>query len=280
MPAQTQSLVDQLAGAPQTLLIMLSAKADESRNPDGLFHDAKVLEIWDKIGHQLSHLKAGRMTRAGVVTRTVTFDRMLKECLARNPDATVVNLGAGLDTRFWRVDNGRLKWIDLDLPESMALRKDCFPETDRLKMLAGSVTDPAWLDQLGEPKQLIVVMEGLSMFLTATEMQQLLQRITDRYPGAEMIFDALSPAMVKGAGRFESFKETSGVWQWGIEGGDQIAAWDPRYQLCSEVSLFDAFPKRWGWVNWVRVFPRIARRFRPIVMHFRLGSTISNAKVA
>jgi O-methyltransferase involved in polyketide biosynthesis len=46
-----------------------------------------------------------------------------------------VELGTGLNTRFERVDNGTVHWIDLDLPDTIALRRRYFADTERRQMV-------------------------------------------------------------------------------------------------------------------------------------------------
>jgi O-methyltransferase involved in polyketide biosynthesis len=263
-------LLSKLTGAPETLLIMLSAKANESRRPDAILRDPKVLEIFDRIGDDLSRLKAGWMTQVGVCVRTVIIDDWAKEFLAKHPDATVINLGSGLDTRLSRIDNGRLKWYDVDFPEPLALRKEFFQETDRAKMIAGSAIDPATLAQIPQAEHVLVIAEGLCMFLMEDEMRRLVTLLADRFPNCTFIYDAITPFMVSRAGRFESFRQTSGQWRWGVWTGRELTAWDPRIEFVREESLFDRRPERWRWVRWLVKIPRIRKRLRQHVTELRL----------
>jgi NADPH-dependent ferric siderophore reductase len=64
--------------------------------------------------------------------------------MADHPAGTVVEVGAGLNTRFERLDNGTIHWVDLDLPDTMDLRRTFFSETDRRRMVAASVADDSW----------------------------------------------------------------------------------------------------------------------------------------
>ncbi|HUQ72978.1 MAG TPA: class I SAM-dependent methyltransferase [Planctomycetaceae bacterium] len=258
-----------LTGAAETLLIMLTAKADESRRPDGIIRDPKVLEICDRLGDDLTHLRAGWMTQVGVCVRTEIFDDWMREYLAKYPDATIVNLGAGLDTRFSRLDNGRLRWFDVDFPEPLEIRRLFIPETDRLKMIGCSATDPAWTEQIGRPEHLLIVSEGMTMFLTEDEMRGLVTMIADRFPGCDFIYDALTPFMVKRAGRFEAFRKTSGQWRWGVWTGRELTAWDPRIEFVKEERLHNRHQRRWGWIRWLTKIPRIARAVGTHVTHLR-----------
>ena len=66
------------------------------------------------------------LSHEGVVARTIMLDRQMKSIIKKHPDTVVVNLGAGFDDRFSRVDNGRILWFDIDLADSIAARKKAF----------------------------------------------------------------------------------------------------------------------------------------------------------
>lgn len=68
---------------------------------------------------------------------SIMFDKALKKLLAKYPDAVCVNIGCGLDDRFSRVDNGKIRWFNVDLPDSIEVRKKIFKETEREHMIAG-----------------------------------------------------------------------------------------------------------------------------------------------
>jgi O-methyltransferase involved in polyketide biosynthesis len=263
-----------LTGAAETLLIMLTAKANESRRPDGIIRDPKVLEICDRLGDDLTRLRAGWRTQVGVCIRTEIIDDWVREILAAHPEATIVNLGAGLDTRFSRVDNSLLRWFDVDFPEPLQIRRLFFAETDRMKSIACSATDPAWTEQIGRPKHLVIVSEGMTMFLTEDEMRKLVKMIADRFPGCDFIYDALTPFLVKRAARFEAFRKTTGQWRWGVWTGRELSSWDPRIEFVKEESLFERHQHRWRWVRFALKVPRIARAVRQHVTHLRIRPAV------
>ena len=86
------------------------------------------------------------MSHEGVVARTIMLDRQLKAIIRNAPDTVIVNVGAGFDDRFSRVDNGKILWFDLDLPDLIAARRKAFTERDRVTMIAGNALDSKWCD--------------------------------------------------------------------------------------------------------------------------------------
>lgn len=264
-----------LTGAAETLLIMLTAKANECRRPDGILRDPKVLEICDRLEDDVSRLRPSWITQLAICVRTEIFDDWAREYLARHPDATVINLGCGLDTRFTRIDNGRLRWFDVDFPEPLKIRRQFFAESDRLKMIPCSATDPSWTEPIGRPAHVLVLSEGMTMFLTEDEMKGLVKLLADRFPGCEFIYDAITPFQVKRAGRFDTFAKTSGQWRWGVWTGRELLAWDPRIEFVKEESVFERHRRRWRWLRLPLAIPWFARAVRSHVTHLRLRATPS-----
>lgn len=129
-----------LGDVQTTALIPVAVKANETLRKKPRVRDDVAVEIIRTLGIDTKPYDKF-MSHEGVIARTVMLDRMVKEFVAGNPDAVIVNLGAGFDNRFARVDNGRILWFDIDLPDSIELRRKVFKERDRVTMVAGSVLD-------------------------------------------------------------------------------------------------------------------------------------------
>src|SRR5512139_3519560 len=139
-----------LSGVPETLLITLYIRAVESQRPDALVKDERAEALVSQL--DLESLRktlalTDDFSRVAVILKSREFDRLARDFLVRHPDAVVVHIGCGLDTRFERVDNGRVQWYDLDLPDVIELRRKLVGgEGTRRHFLACSVLDSAWLD--------------------------------------------------------------------------------------------------------------------------------------
>ncbi len=132
-----------LTGIPKTLLIPLRARYLETKKKNGIIHDPKTVEIWDRIEYDFTEKEndVSVGSQIGVSIRTEILDEAVQEFLKKEPHGVVVNLGCGLDTRFYRIDNGSVSWYDLDVPEAIDLRRKFFDETDRFRFISKSVTD-------------------------------------------------------------------------------------------------------------------------------------------
>src|SRR5512139_3833756 len=142
-----------LSGVPETLLITLYIRASESQRPDALIKDERaeaVVRQLDQESLRKTLALTDDFSRVAVILKGREFDRFAQDFLVRHPDAVVVHIGCGLDTRFERLDNGRVEWYDLDLPDVIDLRRKLVGgEGERHRFLACSVFESDWLSEIG-----------------------------------------------------------------------------------------------------------------------------------
>ena len=127
-----------LGDVQTTALIPPAVKANETLRKNARIKDKKAVEIIRTLNINTKPYDKF-MSHEGVVARTIMLDRQLNGLIGRHPDTVIVNVGAGFDDRFSRVDNGSIMWFDLDLPDAIAARKKAFPE--RVVMISGSALD-------------------------------------------------------------------------------------------------------------------------------------------
>ncbi len=180
-----------LEGDAATLAIPLYAKARDFRSPHPILGDAKADEIVRTVS-----LRFEGMRTSGVpllVVRAAQIDAWVRAFLADHPDAVVLHLGCGLDARVLRVaPPPSVTWIDVDLPEVIALRRRFYTEGAGYRMLAASLTDPAWIDGVRPGSSVLAVADGVFEYLDPESVRELLARIMARYPRGEAIFDVMN----------------------------------------------------------------------------------------
>ncbi|MCP4285218.1 MAG: class I SAM-dependent methyltransferase, partial [Gammaproteobacteria bacterium] len=120
------------------------------------------------------------------------IDDACRTFLVEHPDAVVVNLGAGMDTRYSRLDNGRVLWFDLDLPEVIQIREQLFERSKRMKFLAFTVSDFTWMSHVPRNRPALFIAEALLSYLEEHEVKAIVRTIAERFPGSEMIAEATS----------------------------------------------------------------------------------------
>lgn len=204
-----------LGAVQETLLITLLGRAQQARRRNPVFPDPKAVEIAEQIEFGRYAKSVGGM---GTVLRTAVYDSWVRSFLAEHPGGTVVELGTGLNTRFERVDNGRVHWLDLDLPDTIELRRRFFTDTGRRRMLAASVLDEGWMDVVAElPGPYFFVSEGVLVYLEEDAVLGGLGRIATRFPGALLAVDTYRRAAFRWQHKAADAGKMDARWTWSCE---------------------------------------------------------------
>lgn len=180
----------QLTGVPETTLWTLHNRATEARRADSGLHDPWAVDALEALTYPYAE-RFGRPSQTHAL-RARTFDAALRAFLAEHPDATVVALGEGLQTTYWRLGEPDVDWISVDLPEVHELRAQLLPAAPRLRPVALSALDRAWMEWAGDGPT-IVTAEGLLMYFTREEALGLLTDCAARFPGGQVLFDTIPP---------------------------------------------------------------------------------------
>lgn len=178
-----------LGAVQETLLIPLYGRATITRQHPALIDDPKAVEMVDAIDYDFARFD-GTMSLVGSVFRTRTFDRWIARWLQDNPTGTIVEIGAGLNTRYERLDNGTAHWIELDLPDVTDLRRQFFSDTDRRTILAASVIDGDWLDIVEATRgPWFFAAEAVLIYLDPAQVTDVLTSLGSRFPGSPVALD-------------------------------------------------------------------------------------------
>jgi methyltransferase (TIGR00027 family) len=219
-----------------TNLCTLYLRAYESRSPAPILGDTEAEEAVDRIDYDWARMRTAMRPGANqymVTMRAKQLDDWGADFLRRHPNAVVLHLGCGMDTRAFRLHPpDTVQWFDVDQPDVIALRRKLYDDRDGYRMLASSVTDQAWLAHVPTDRPALVVAEGLLMYLTESDVRTLLQRVTDRFGSGELVFDTVSPM-----GPRLSKVLTKGIIKWGIRDARDIARWNPRLRFLERSSV-------------------------------------------
>lgn len=236
---------EKLQGVPETLLVPLYARAVETQRENGIIHDPAAVEMVSRIDYDFGKFDTALASILGIAVRTEILDELTTAYLEKHPKAVIVNLGAGLDARFERLDNGHLRWIDLDLPEALELRRHFFQDDARRRMIASSALDFGWMDALSPQDDLFFIAEGLLMYFDEADVKRLLIELAGRFPRAEMLVEVIGVTQAKRTDRSDAISKTSASFKWGIRRAQEMATWDARIQYVTDISLYDRYPERW-----------------------------------
>jgi O-methyltransferase involved in polyketide biosynthesis len=182
--------VDELQGAAQTMLTTLYLKALDADFGRPVLGDRFAKETVAQIDYDWRELGIAGGWAPLITVRTAQYDIWARQFLAVTPHCTVVHLGCGLDSRVFRLDPGPgVQWYDVDYPAVIALRHKLFPSRPGYHLVATSATDLSWLDQIPTDRPVLLLAEGISMYLTQEEGVGLLQRVVDLFPAGELQVD-------------------------------------------------------------------------------------------
>jgi O-methyltransferase involved in polyketide biosynthesis len=213
-----------LDGVPETLLWNLYQRANEARLPDGVLHDPRAVELADSLDYPFAERFGAprRFLSQGHALRVRTFDQAVRDFLAGHPDGLVVALAEGLETQFWRVDNGRVRWLTVELPETVAVRERLLPGGERRGTVACSALDPRWTEAADAGRGVLITAQGLLMYLRPPEVRELLAMCAERFPGGRLVFDAVprwfSERTVRGKMRMSTGYQAPPM-PWGLNAG-------------------------------------------------------------
>ncbi len=257
-----ETMVPKLSRVAETSLITLYLRAVEAQRPDALMKDMKAVEIVRQLD-QDSLRRTLDLTedtgRVVMILKSREFDRIALDFSQSNPGAVIVHLGCGLDTRFDRVDDGRLQWFDLDLPEVMELRRQLIGgESDRYHSLACSVFDQVWLDTLSSHQRgpTIFIAEGLFEYFHEDQVKWVVLAIKGRFQAAQLVFDAYSPFMLFSHNLRVARTKVGAPLQWALKHPRDLERWGDGVRLLDSRYPFQSLE------------PRLQRALKAILVPF------------
>jgi O-methyltransferase involved in polyketide biosynthesis len=240
-----------LSSVSETLLISLWSRAKISREHNSLLNDAKAIELVEQIDYDFSTIDKALRVEGTLLdaARAKQFDNKIKGYIAGHPRASVVDIGAGLDTHFYRNDNGLIHWYDLDLPAVIDIRKQLLPEPDRTRYIAKSLLDPSWCKDVEHTEDgMFIIVSGVLMYFEELEVKQFFSLLADHFPRGEIVFDAVT--------KLNAFLGTWGIRRtgvkgarvkWGVKDAYKMTKWDNRIKVVEQFPCFQGIPRDIVW---------------------------------
>jgi len=259
----------------ETYLATLYGKALDARAARPILGDHFAAEAVDRIDYDFRKLKLPRGGEISLPIRALHFDGWTRAFLGKYPESVVLHLGCGLDTRVFRIDPGPgVRWFDVDFPDVIALREKLYPERAGYQRIGTSVADLAWLDAVPGDRPVMVVGEGLFMYLPEPDGLALLRRITEKFPRGELVFDAYSRSMIRLVSRLAAVRGAKVELVWGVADPHDLEREVPRLRLAEDVP-FLIMPELMSRMAKTRIQQAINRWFarrafiRKLVRHLR-----------
>lgn len=238
----------------RTALVTLRSRADEQKEHNPLFQDEMALK-WSNQFLWNEDLKAvyDWKCQASIAIRTYLFDKVAHEFVNTHSSSLVVELGAGLSTRFYRIAHSEMTWIDLDRPKIQSLRKQVEGDLPNHSLIIGSVCDFDWMNRLPKisPSRILFIAEGLLMYLERKEVVSLITELRRRFAGATFLFDAIGDVYRHGLS--DKSPRRNIPLKWFIKSEQDLI--DLGLSLNNVWPLLKQYPHRWRYLRWLAYLP-------------------------
>lgn len=250
----------QLEGVMETLLITLDVRARDFHSENSILKDVKSAEMVQQMDYDFSAFHGQIMNDFGVIARAKIMDEEIRKFIRKHPDCHIVSIGSGLDTRFHRIDNGKIHWYDVDFPDVIRLRKKFFEESERVKFISKSALDESWTKEIDTGgKELLIISEGVLMYLSPEDVKKFLHILTDHFDRFELHLDCSAKTAVGKASKNKAVKKTGSEYLFGVGRGEEILALNPKLRQIGYINFTDELKKH---------LKGIYRIFAPMIYFF------------
>ena len=227
-----------LKGVEKTMLLTLYAKAKHSQEKNHKFYDEKAIEIISQIDYDFSIAKKDKFMQLGTISRTIVLDKMVNNYIKKHPHCTIINIASGMDTRFNRLDNGKIIWYNIDLENSAKYRLKYIKDTERVTTLAYSAMDPKCANKIQIRKDTLFIIEGLTMYLNQKDVEDIINIIDANFNTCTIFMEIMPPISVKNT-KEKSIEDTNTKFTWGVEKGHELTKFNQNFKWINDVNLFD-----------------------------------------
>lgn len=194
----TTHRIDHLTPVEKTLLVTLKGRMLDSQGENPILRDPLAADLMRRMDYDMDTVKVPASVVLAVAIRSSMLDRAVATFVDTHPDAVVVELGSGLETRSYRLDPpSTVDWYDVDFPEVIQLRKELLPHRVHAHTVGASLLDPDWADKIPADRPTVLVADGLFGLLTQAQTRQVLTSITDHFAGGELVFNAYAKIVAR-----------------------------------------------------------------------------------
>lgn len=231
----------------ETLLLPLWGRAHETQKNNPRLIDKKAVDIIKKIDYDFSTIeKTQSMSQHGWVARSLHTDSMALGFIEKHPEATIVNIGCGMDTTFNRIDNGKIMFYELDLPDVIELRKIFYKDSDRHKTIASSFLNTDWFDEIKVRDGLLFLAGGVLYYFKEEQIKKFFIKAADYFKECDFFFDSLSPMGIKIGKKQILKKGDMGMPMdggWGLKSIKTLEKWDKRIKVINSIPMSKGMKK-------------------------------------
>jgi len=197
-----------LTDVSKTAIVALRSHVLESQKDRPIINDPMAKYCLDELDSLASedekallfNRKLSSALTSHVALRARKYDSIANDFISKNPSSTVVNLGCGFDTRYWRIDNEKCEYIELDLPEIVEMKKDILKDRLSYELIGCSVLDSSWIDRVTAKgnRNFLLIAEGLFMFLPKADVISLFRTFSERFYHSQIALEVVAEKYTRG----------------------------------------------------------------------------------
>jgi methyltransferase (TIGR00027 family) len=262
-----------LSDVAATSLITLYCHALESETEDPIIKDPKAVELMQLFNLELAksenklhrQMAAGKLDQKMVVhiaTRARRYDQYVKDFLTQSPHGSIVNIGCGFDTRFYRIDNREVDFYDLDFPEVIEIKQKFLTENSRYHFIPSSVLNYQWMEWLFQPRNrpVMFVAEGVFPYLHTAEVRELVLKLQAEFPGSELVCEVFNALwltqpwkrMINFKMQRELHMGQDATFNFGIRASQDMEKWNSGIEFLDDWTYLDEPEPKIGWLRLLR----------------------------
>lgn len=250
------------AGIPEVMLQALRGRAKESKRSGHFLYDEKAVEVVEALDYDFSQIEQYAVMGRGAIAKAILLDELVKDYIRQNPTAAIVDIACGIDTRFYRVDNGKIKWYNMDLPETIEARKRLLGAHERVFDIESSVLEESWAEAVREDGPVLFLVEGFTMYSNKQDVQKIFKIIRNNFKQADVFMEITSPKVVKASvdGATGKAKYT-----FGVKNGKELQSFTTGFRAVKDVSLLEGLKRMYPAYKIYQFFPGMRKMSNKIV---------------
>ena len=187
--------MQKLGVVEDTLFIPMLGRIYASEHCPQILYDKKALELKNKLPSDLIEQNMqNQYTLLASASRSANMDRFIQSFLERRPNGVIVQLGCGLETTYYRCDNGKTLWYAVDLPHVIEYRRGLLPEPEREFYISGDAFAKDWIKKVRNDvpdAPVLVIAGGLFHYFEEHKVIALL-RMIGQFGNVEVVFDTVN----------------------------------------------------------------------------------------
>jgi len=232
----SDKIENKLTDVPESMLIPLWAKAIENSHANPILRDSKALEIYNRVDYDFTKFKKATFSQVGCCVRASLIDKEVEAFFEKNPDAVAIQLGAGIDARYERINpKSATHWYDLDLPEAIDFRRKVLTESEKNTYIAKSLFDYSWIETVkSHQKPVILIIEGVLMYFKPEEVKAFFNEVCSQFDDVTVVFDMLAFIGLKQSKHHDAISKIGLTFQWSELDTKVMEQWNKKIHVENE----------------------------------------------